>query len=289
MRALVAGAGVMGSLHIRALLNRPDISTVTVVEPVRRESGPCWRRAYTHFDDALVHPVDFAIVAVPTNVAADVTGKLIEYRIPVLAEKPLAATVDEAHQLAEIAERANVLLSVGYIERFNPAVRRLRAELVCSGVRHAHAQRLSPIPGRNGAHIALDVATHDIDTITYLTGQRPVAAAVGNGAGGNTLVARLRYDDDLTARVDASWIHPEKIRTLTVTTDRGFYALDYLTQDLRFNGRPIPVERREPLVAEHDAFINAVRNDGPAPVSAHDAIQTLAVAQAMIEEVQCVS
>jgi predicted dehydrogenase len=232
----------------------------------------------------------------------------------VLAEKPLAASVADARELAQLAAASGTLLSVGYIERFNPAVQALRDELAKGAggdVYHVHARRLSPFPYREGMiGVALDVATHDLDVLRFITGSHPVRVYaetdVRQGGGGEDLLcASLRFESGVTGLVESNWLTPMKVRRLTVTTDRGMYEVDYVTQDLWLHEHPgsdaewealgvmrganegrtirFALNRREPLIVEHDCFIEAVLTGGAAPVPADDAVAALATAEAILE------
>ena len=320
LRPLVVGGGTMGGLHVRGLLSRQDVPSLSLVEP-DTERGETLARNHGRLT---VYPdlaraldgadYDFAVVATPIGHAPEAIAKLLQRGIPVLAEKPLAPTADAARGLAELAAQHDVLLSVGYIERFNPAVQALRDELekgTAGTVYHVHARRLSPFPYRAGmAGVAIDVTTHDIDVLHFITGSFPVRVYAETdireeGGGEDLLCASLRYDNGVTGLVESNWLTPTKVRRLTVTTARGMFDVDYLTQDLWLyerasgdaewdaigvmrganEGRTIryALERREPLMVEHDRFIEAVRTGGPAPVPAEEAVETLSVAEAILE------
>lgn len=318
--AAVVGGGMMGALHVRALLARDDIPSIVLVEPdggrrdaLAQQHGRL--RTYGKLADALeAENLDLAVVAVPIGKAPEVITAILERDVAVLAEKPLAPSARAGQELTELAERRGVLLSVGYIERFNPAVLALRAELArgeCGAVYHVHARRLSPFPYRQGmAGVAMDVATHDLDVLRFLTSSVPQrvfaegATRLGDG-GEDLLCASLRYESGVTGLVEANWLTPMKVRRLTVTTERGMYELDYVTQDLWLHERPssdagwaalgvmrganegrtirFALERREPLMIEHERFIEALVSGGEAPVSGAEGVATLAVAEAILE------
>lgn len=298
---------------------REDVGSLVLVEPdparralFERQYGTL--RTYERLQDALdAEEITLAIIAVPVAYAASVAAQVIERDIPVLVEKPLAASAREAEELAELARSRRVLLTVGYIERFNPAVQALRNELDTKSageIYHVHARRLSPFPYRQGmAGVVLDVATHDLDVMRFVIGSEPVRlyaeADVREGGGGvDLLSASLRYASGATGLLEASWLSPMKVRRLTVTTDRGMYDVDYLTQDLWLYERPsgdpewdalgvmrganegrtirFALNRREPLAVEHERFIDSVREGGPPPIPAEDAIQTLRAAEAIL-------
>jgi predicted dehydrogenase len=266
-------------------------------------------------EDALqVEELDFAVVAVPVGEASAVISALLDAAVPVLAEKPMAACALDAYELAQLAAAHETMLSVGYIERFNPAVQALRDELdkgAAGAVYHVHARRLSPFPYRSGmAGVVIDVATHDLDVLGFVTRSAPARvyaeADVRQGGGGEDLLcASLRYESGVTGLVEANWLTPTKVRRLTVTTERGMYDVDYLTQDLWLHEHPrgdsewealgvmrganegrtirFALDRREPLIIEHERFIEAVRTGGEAPVPATDAVETLTIAEAILD------
>jgi UDP-N-acetylglucosamine 3-dehydrogenase len=311
---------MMGALHVRALLSREDVASLVLVEPdarrlatLRRQHGRI--RAYDHLDEALESErLDLAIVAVPVGVALEAVSTLLESGVPVLAEKPMARVTSEAQAMAELAASSGTLLSIGYIERFNPAVQALRHQLLkgeSGPVYHVHARRLSPFPYRAGmAGVAIDVATHDLDVLSFIIGFPPerVYAETDtrqDGGGEDLLCASLRYANGVTGLIESNWLSPMKVRRLTVTTERGMYEVDYVTQDLWLHehassqtewetlgvmrganeGRTIrfALDRREPLMIEHDRFIEAVASGGPAPVPPEEAVAVLAAAEAILE------
>jgi UDP-N-acetylglucosamine 3-dehydrogenase len=310
----------MGALHARALLAREDVRSVALVEPNRdrrdvlvRQTGLI--RTHGRLHAALENEeLDVAIVAVPLGAAPEVVATLLERGVPVLAEKPLATRADDAQDLVDVAARSGAMLSVGYIERFNPAVQALKAELRkgdVGPVYHVHARRLSAFPYRAGmAGVTMDVATHDLDVLGFITDSSPVRVyaetAVRQGGGGEDLLcASLRYENGVTGLVESNWLTPMKVRRLTVTAERGMYVVDYVTQDLWLHEHPkgeaewetlgvvrganegrtirFGLDRREPLVIEHERFIDAVRSGGPPPVSPEEAVTVLSAAEAIVE------
>jgi predicted dehydrogenase len=319
LRPAVIGGGTMGALHVRGLLSRDDVDSLVLVDPdtdraqlLSRRHGRL--RGYASVAEALANEaLDFAVVAVPIGAAPDTIAVLLEHGVAVLAEKPLAATAATAEELAHLAARHQTLLSVGYIERFNPAVEALHDELARTGctVYNVHARRLSPFPHRAGmAGVAIDVATHDLDVLRFVIGATPIRVYAETdirrqGGGEDLLCASLRFDNGVTGLVESNWLTPTKVRRLTVTTEVGMYDIDYLTQDLWLfehasgdaewealgvmrganEGRTVrfALERREPLAIEHDRFVDALRSGGPAPVSAWEAVDTLVVAEAILE------
>ena len=310
----------MGAMHVRVLHGLEGVESVVLVEPVSGRRERLLRthpRLSAHADlgSALAaERLDAACVAVPASAAPEVAAEVIDAGLPLLLEKPMAPTLEAARAIADRAREAGVLLSVGYVERFNPAVQALKAELernTGGEVLHVHARRLSPFPQREGlAGVAIDLATHDLDVARFLIGSPPVrvfaeTSDLGASLGEDLLCASVRYANGVTGLLEANWHTPSKVRELSVTTSGGMFVVSYLTQDLSFyeaadaastwetlgvmkganEGRMIrfALERREPLAVEWERFLAAVADGGPAPVPAEDGIAALEAAQAIVE------
>jgi predicted dehydrogenase len=202
---------------------------------------------------------------------------------------------------------AGVLLSVGHIERFNPAIVELRARLQAGAlgrVFEVSATRLGPFPARvRDVGVVIDLAPHDLDVMRFLLGSDPVRLYAETEQRIHTdhedlFVGVLKFENGAVGVLDINWLTPTKKRTLTVTGERGMFLVDYLTQDLTFHpntldgsvaegeGVRIEVRRREPLLVELEAFAAAVRDGGPAPVDPRDAMVALLLARALVEAAQ---
>ena len=209
------------------------------------------------------------------------------------------------------------MLTVGHIERFNPAIRELRRRLEAGElgrIFQISATRLGPFPARiRDVGVVVDLAPHDLDVMRYLVGSEPVRSTP-RPSGGSTPSTRTSSSAGPSSRtaslgvLDINWLTPTKQRTLTVTGERGMYVADYLAQDLVFypnpsaagtrrRGAPVTtvaegemtrraVRREEPLAVELDEFARAVRDGGPPPVDPHDAMVALLLARTMVESAE---
>ena len=318
LRAIVVGLGMMGSHHLRVLRSLPGCAVVAVVDPEheqRSRATPADGTVAEHesLRAALErHEADFACIAVPVDRLAPLAREALDAGLSVLVEKPLAATEAEAEALIGFAEERSLLLSVGHVERFNPAVLALAEKLrqnALGRIYQLHARRLSPYPERRRlSGVALDLATHDLDVMRHVTGNEVVRVfaetAQRSGAGIEDLVcASLRFEDESTGLLEVNWLSPTKVRELTVTGERGMLVVNYLTQDLRFFEHPrestewealglvrgsgegdmvkYAIPRREPLVVQWEAFLRAMRNGGPAPVPGREGLAALSIAMAI--------
>ena len=311
LRAAVVGAGVMGRLHARVISESDGVELVGIVDPEPAAERVAWlhHAAWLRSLDEL-GDVDFAVVAVPTSRHADVALQLVARGMHVLVEKPIAATLDEATRLIEAADAANVLLAVGHVEWFNPAVRALAGRLDDLGrIFQIHTRRLSPFPARIGdAGVALDLATHDLDVMARLAG-RPLRISAehdrrGHRSHEDLLVASLRFDSGIIGLLETNWLTPTKIRQLTVTGERGMFVVDYLAQHLTLyenalatdgwyaldvfegvtegNVTRFAIARTEPLKAQLEAFVAAVRGDAPVAADGTHARRVLSLALAVV-------
>jgi predicted dehydrogenase len=240
-----------------------------------------------------------------------VATPLLEAGIPTLVEKPLAEDVEAALRLKVISEERGVLLGVGHVERFNPAVRALRSHLeegTLGRVFQVHARRLSPFPIRIGdTGVAMDLATHDLDVMCMLAGRPLRIAAETDRKAHRThedlLAALIRFESGVIGVLEVNWLTPDKVRQLTVTGERGMFVVDYLNQHLTlfenaqaseaweaiaiFEGVTegnivrFAIPREEPLKAQLEAFANSVSGREPLGVTADEGVRAVRLASAI--------
>jgi predicted dehydrogenase len=314
LQTAVIGAGQMGRLQARVVSECEATELVAVVDsdPAAERVARAARAEWLPSADGL-GPLDLAIVAVPTAEHAAVATPLLEAGVPVLVEKPLAATVEEAEALIATAAHAGVPLGVGHVERFNPAVQALQAKLAAGElgrVFQVRAERLSPFPVRVGdTGVAFDLATHDLDVMCELAGTPVRVSAEIDRKAHRThedlVAATLRFDSGIIGLLEVNWLTPTKVRRLTVTGEGGMFVVDYLNQHLTLyenahereswrtldffdgvtegNVTRFAIPREEPLRAQLEAFVRAVRGEAPSPVTGADGLRALRLALAVVE------
>jgi UDP-N-acetylglucosamine 3-dehydrogenase len=317
-RALVAGLGQMGSLHARVLSQIEGVEVIVGVDPdlVRRETFA--RRhpnssTYSTIGEAIESvEVDFACISTPAQALPEIAYATIDAGIPLLIEKPVAPDERQALALVREAESQGVLLGVGHVERCNPAVFALKQRLDSGMIGRVYqlcARRLSPFPDRDAMlGVALDLASHDIDVMRYLTGSevKRVFAETAqrlHDSAEDLLAATMRFDNDTTGLLEVNWLTPAKVRELTVTGEGGTFVLNYLTQELYHYSHPIEptdwdtlanmrgagegdmiryaLARREPLLVQWEAFLSATRGKGSPLASGYDGYAALSTALAI--------
>jgi UDP-N-acetylglucosamine 3-dehydrogenase len=320
MRVAVIGAGSMGRLHARVIAESPETELTAVVDPAPEADEVAYRyrsHRVASVDELLRnHRPDAAIVAVPTRYHAEVATQLLEADVAVLIEKPIAATPEEAAALVELAARRGVPLTVGHVERFNPAVRVLRDKLRSEDlgrVFQVHTRRLSPFPARIGdTGAAFDLATHDLDIMCELAGTPiRVSAEIDRRAHRtheDLLAATLRFDSGIIGLLEVNWLTPTKVRRLSVTGERGMLVVDYLNQHLTlfenahesaswptldiFDGVTegnvvrFAINRVEPLRAQFDEFRRLAAGEENSSVTPEEGVRALRLALAVVESGQ---
>jgi UDP-N-acetylglucosamine 3-dehydrogenase len=326
LRAGVMGLGMMGRNHVRVWdegVADVDLVAVADPDPGAVASAVTGRRARGFDDPARMlaeEELDLVSVVAPTRLHRSLTLAALEAGAHVLVEKPIAATREEALEMIAAAEAAGRLLSVGHIERFNPAIRELRRRLVAGELGRVfmiRATRLGPFPARiRDVGVVVDLAPHDLDVMRYLVGSEPVRIYAEAERRIHTehedlFVGTLKFANGVVGLVDINWLTPSKRRTLTITGERGMYLADYIAQDLVFFSNPdagatwVPrgagtpltsvsegemtrfsVRREEPLAVELAEFAAAVRDGGPPPVEPRDAMIALLLARKMVESAE---
>lgn len=256
MKVLVVGHGRMGKNHARVLRELGE--EVVTLDPDPK-AGAEWQSPHAQ----KLGSFDAAVIAVPIPKLAEVAESAIELKMDVLVEKPGASSYDELLDLHAFAERHGRRLLVGFVERHNPAVQALRSHLRLIGrLQHVSIRRLG-FAVREGDPM-LDLATHDLDLLAHLGLRLSIAGA---SVGTRHFSALLYEPDGPTASIEASHLHPVKIRTLEAVGTQGVIQLDFQRQEVVFiahNADPItvPVEEAEPLALEWQAFAAGQGSDG---------------------------
>jgi len=319
LKAAVIGVGAMGRNHVRVYTEIEDVRLVAVADPSEANREKVERRfgvqAYAdHREMLAVERPDIVTIAVPSVLHRAVALDAIAAGVHVLVEKPLASSSPEAEEIIAAADRAGVRLAVGHVERFNPAVVELKRRIEAGELGtlfKVHSRRLSPFPARiTDVGVALDLATHEVDVLSSLFDSPIVSLKAEtdrrvHAAHEDLLLGLLRFEDGMLGVLDINWLSPIKLRELTVTGSRGMFQVNYLTQELSFreNGWKPPesgngwqpfsigegnvtnlaIHRREPLRAELESFVAAVRDGTDPPVGGREGLRALRMAELLIE------
>jgi UDP-N-acetylglucosamine 3-dehydrogenase len=317
LRAGVIGLGFMGRNHLRAYSELDGVDVVAVADPDEDVLGRAVRgrtaRPYPDYHRLLREEApDLVSIAAPTGLHYEVAMAAIEAGVNVLIEKPIASTVQQGVQIAAAARERGLVATVGHIERFNPAVAELKRHLIeeLGAVHQVQARRIGPFQERlRDVGVACDLATHDLDVMRHVLGSEVTRLFCQTQTGvrsdfEDTLFAVLLFESGVSALLDVNWLSPIKVREFTVLAEGGMLTLDYINQELflyKDAGQPsgwvdaaalrvsadavtrLPVHKREPLLAELDAFVSAVARSERPVVSCEDAIAALHLAEQLVE------
>jgi predicted dehydrogenase len=317
LRVGLAGLGSMGRNHVRVISTHPETALAAVADPeaaaleatTASTGARGWSDPLAMIAEA---ELDAVVLAAPTTAHVPLALAAIERRIPVLVEKPLAATNAEAQSIVEAGRAAGVPVQVGHVERYNPAVLKLGSLLREGWLTTIYAimsRRAGPFPARiRDVGVTVDLATHDADMLSWIAGERPTRvyaelAQRKHASHEDLLFGLLHFPSGASGMLDVNWLTPAKRRQLVVIGEEGMFELDYLTQRLTFTksdlAHPeliagyaptfagdvaeIPVETHEPLKAQLDAFVNTVRTGDRPYVDGEDGAWAVRIANALLE------
>jgi UDP-N-acetylglucosamine 3-dehydrogenase len=318
LRGAVIGLGMIGRHHARLLQDTERVEFAGAVDP----GGDRYRSVHDHglvfssIPALLAHgSVDFAVVAVPTDAHLPVARELMAAGAAVLIEKPLAATVEEAKEIVRLAEISGVHGAVGHVERFNIALQEMRRLVAAGQLGRLFALstiRSGPFAGRvRDVGVIKDLATHDIDVVSWLSDSRivQVAAQTQHLSGQEyedlaLVTGALESGPAFNLVVDR--VSPTKVRRTRVLGERGMLEADTLTGDLFFyenaavdvawptaqqfrgvsegNVTRYALRRDEPLRVELETFIDFVQGDADADVVRLErGVEIVQIAETVIE------
>ena len=245
LRAAVVGVGRLGALHARKYAELPEVRLCYVVDadPVRAgEIAAATGASALEDHRQLAGRIDLASVAAPGLAHFEIARDLMLGGVDVLLEKPMAATLSEASELAAISDRAGRVLQIGHLERFNPAIVRLRSLL--NRPRFIECHRLAPFTERGtDVDVILDLMVHDLDVVLSVTSAKLVSLeAVGVAILTDRIDvanARMRFADGLIANLNTSRVAPRRERKIRFFQPDAYISLDY-------EARRIQVYRKNP-------------------------------------------
>lgn len=315
LRAGLIGLGMMGRNHARVLNVVEGIDFVVAADAAGDVHSAAGSAAVVStIDDLLEIGVDFCVVAVPTASHEEIGLRLADAGVHALIEKPLAETTAAATRLAEAFESKGLVGGVGHIERYNPALRELRARLEQGDLGEIYqvvTRRQGPFPGRIAdVGVVKDLATHDLDLTAWVTQSEYTNVSARSvhksGRSHEDMVAIVAdLGDDIIASHLVNWLSPLKERVTMVTGEHGCFVVDTLTADLTFyenssiesewdelarfrgvsegNITRFAISKPEPLRVEIEAFRDAVIGKPSDVVTMRQGLRTVAVAEACIE------
>lgn len=310
LRIGVIGVGNLGQHHARVYTEIPGVQLVGVADSNRERAREvaARHRGTADYDDyrKLLSEVQAVSIVVPTTRHHQVARDCLEAGVHVMVEKPIAATEAQAEEMIQLAEAKNLVLQVGHIERFNPAVR--TAAQFISDPKFVEVTRISSFGGRStDVPVVLDLMIHDIDIIlSFVRSDLERISAIGFALVSekeDIANARLEFENGCVANVTASRISTKKERRIRFFQRNAYINIDYLKPEVkiyRLQGEPRGMldlarmvdyieprlDKVEPLRAELESFVRCIREGGNPLVSGRDGLRALRVAGRIMKAIE---
>lgn len=285
----IIGTGYMGSAHARVYdaignCNLVGICDTNPEKKILTKKHHC--RFFSNLEDMLRADIDAVNICTPTSTHREIALQALERGKHVFIEKPLASNIQSGEEIAKKAKKAGRLIAVGYLERFNPAIKKLKETVDFSKIYSTISLRFGPaMPRIKNIGVLLDLGSHEIDILNYLIRPKPkiLYTYISNNLNSNFedyAYVSLKYDKT-HAHIETSWIPNYKLRRLILYGKERFYILDYMQQSLKSCRAPprvkmesgnwqdllwisrnieenVSVAQEEPLKLELQHFISSV-------------------------------
>jgi predicted dehydrogenase len=307
LRVAVVGAGHLGRFHGQKFAKIPDCQLVAIcdrdkerAELVAKEFGVASETDYKN----LLGKVDAVMIAASTTVHFEVAKFFLSNGVHAHVEKPLTTTVAEGEELCAIAEKNKLILQVGHVERFNPALIAAKEKLGVPLFIECH--RLAPFKPRSvDVDVILDLMIHDLDVVLSLT-KSPVKSVSGVGTPVLTKTidianVRLEFESNAVANLTASRVSLNSTRKFRIFQKSQYLSIDFGSGEVNLTtktgdwveGQEPPLEleswsleKGDALLAEDTSFVNAVLGKSPCLVTGRDGLRALQVAEMIREDIK---
>ncbi len=314
----VFGFGKMGYIHVNALTKMENVLKVIVIEidPIKRDSAVQMHRkvvAYANLSDCFnaERSIDYITISTPSRFHFVHVMECMNHHLNILVEKPFVTEREHGLSLIDKSLDYTQLIGVGFIERYNSAIRKARSIIKQGAIGNPieiHTRRWSLLPSSPDVGVVLDLASHDIDICRFLIDQEysdVFARAIGGQNGLETsAIISGRTTEGILINNSVSWGSTSKLREIFVIGARGTLKIDTSISELTINRTSKPIvgfeglkyilgenatvsstidhEKVEPIITEHSIFQNALNNNNKVDII------TLLEAQKSLNVIDCV-
>jgi UDP-N-acetylglucosamine 3-dehydrogenase len=296
-KVAVIGVGGWGKNHARVLNDLGCLAAICDLDIARAKeiAGKYGAKSYSSVDEMLgKERLDGCLVCTPTKTHAAAAKKVMEHKVNAFVEKPLSFSSKECEEMLAAAEKNKVILTSGYVERFNPAVSDTKK--LIEGKMYGepmmiefHRENRMPMHIKD-VGIIYDTSVHDIDAAMFLFGSRPnvVFARAGKRFHNNEDFATimLGFEGQKVAIIASNWLTPKKVRTFSAVCTDGIITGDFITQEIRIDhGEATIMPRRqfqEPLTLELRNFVESIQGKAQIVVTAADATNVTRIAESAL-------
>ena len=295
----IIGVGGWGKNHVRVLHNMGVLGAVcdVSIDRAKEIAKKYDTKYYSSIKDLFSNEgLDACLVCTPTKTHLSVVREAIKNGCHVFVEKPLSFSSKECEEMIELSNKAKVILTCGYVERFNPAVQDLKSIIEKQEygdllMMEFHRENRMPLHIKD-VGVIYDTSVHDIDTAMYLFGKLPKMVFARAGKKFHLFedfaTIMLGFEDQRVAIIASNWVTPKKVRTFSAVCTEGTVTGDFITQEIRIDhGDATIIPRRqqfqEPLVLELQSFIEVVGGKRKQPVvTSQEATNVTKVAEAAL-------
>jgi predicted dehydrogenase len=320
----VIGTGHLGSIHTKLWRTHSEIKLIGIYDQDKSKANEISKgnncKAFDSIEQMLT-VCDAVTIATPTSTHYDVALQSIEQKVHCLIEKPVTDNYQEAVELIKMAEKQKVLIQVGHVERFNPALASLKKYNLQPLFIEAH--RLAQFkPRATDVSVIHDLMIHDIDIMLWLIGSK-VKKIDANGVeiltdNPDIANARITFENGAVANLTASRISAKPMRKMRIFQKQAYISIDFGNQDVEvfrilgdddpaaanaipatmlglldeaLHNKRIVYEKPEvaqgnAIFEEQKAFIEAINKQAPVAVSAHEAAEALRIAELINAQVK---
>jgi predicted dehydrogenase len=292
----VIGLGSMGKIHLRNYCEMPDVQVVGVMDVAQANLDDARQRfgvpGFATLAELLAQKPEAVSISVPTVLHYEVALEVIGHGVALLVEKPLAATAEQGRKLVEAAKAKGVPLMVGHIERFNPAVQKVK-ELAGDDLISLSIERVGPFPVRiQDVGVIRDLGSHDIDLLRYLTGSDFASVSgvfsTSQGRHEDSALITAKMQNGVLSHITTNWVTPFRSRKIRAACKSRFIEANLMTQEVReyspfsdkektYAVREWPAVHREQMREELTQFLRAVREKTPPPITGEDGLAVLEI------------
>lgn len=297
----IIGMGLWGRNLVRNFYNLGALNTVCDLdmENLKKVQEECPGVNVTqNFGDLLLNKeIQGIVVATPSHTHFKLVKQALLEGKNVYVEKPISTVAKEAKELMDIAEKKDLVLMVGHLLLYHPAVNRLRMLIqdgILGDIKYVQSDRLNINYFKNDRSVMWDLAPHDVSMISYVIDKLPkrVISAVGASSDGNDIMdithITIEYEDGVIAQVSDSWIHPQKRVNLLVRGTKASAVFDDTLPEHKLqvfdnlkpaNSTKIDLDylEIEPLKLECQHFINCIENGRKARSDGENGYSVVAV------------
>lgn len=303
LRVGVIGLGAMGRNHVRVYSELPDVELAGIADidqGLTQSLAKKYRtKSFSDYKELLQEDLEAVSIAVPTSLHREIALAAADAGTNMLIEKPIADSISAANSIIEAASENQVKLMIGHIERFNPVIPVIKKEIEETEVSLIEITRIGPFPPRiKDVGVVIDLATHDIDLLRYITGSefKKIYSLTSRNLAPyeDTAILLLQMENGILGRITVNWLTPFKVREINIATREKFIKASLIDQKVTtynkykendsYLVKELSVPFGEPLKLELEAFISSIRDDVQPPISGEDGLKALETAISCINK-----